>query len=34
LEQLKALWKEYGAQDYGIPKDLVNFRWQLKGLLE
>jgi hypothetical protein len=34
LEQLKVLWKEYGAQDYGIPKDLVNFRWQLKGLLE
>jgi hypothetical protein len=23
-----------GAQDYAIPKDLVNFRWQLKGLLE
>ena len=34
LEQLKVLWKEYGAQDYGIPKDLVNFRWQLKGLVE
>jgi len=34
LEQLKVLWKEYGAQDYGIPKDLVNERWQLKGLLE
>jgi hypothetical protein len=34
LEQLKVLWKEYGAQDYGIPKDLVNFRWELKGLLE
>jgi hypothetical protein len=34
LEQLKVLWKEYGAQDYAIPKDLVNFRWQLKGLLE
>ncbi|MEG4294623.1 GIY-YIG nuclease family protein [Microcoleus sp. C2C3] len=34
LEQLKVLWKEYGAQDYGIPKDLVNFRWQLKRLLE
>jgi len=34
LEQLKVLWKEYGARDYGIPKDLVNFRWQLKGLLE
>jgi hypothetical protein len=34
LEQLKVLWKEYGTQDYGIPKDLVNERWQLKGLLE
>jgi hypothetical protein len=31
---LKVLWKEYGAQDYAIPKDLVNERWQLKGLLE
>jgi hypothetical protein len=34
LEQLKVVWKEYGAQDYAIPKDLVNFRWQLKGLLD
>lgn len=34
LEQLKVLWKEYGAQDYAIPKDLVNFRWELKGLVE
>jgi T5orf172 domain len=34
LEQLKVLWKEYGAENYAIPKDLVNFRWQLKGLLE
>jgi hypothetical protein len=34
LEQLKVLWKEYGARDYAIPKDLVNFRWELKGLLE
>jgi hypothetical protein len=34
LEQLKVLWKEYGAQDYAISKDLVNFRWELKGLLE
>ncbi len=34
LEQLKVLWKEYGAQGYAIPKDLVNERWQLKGLLE
>jgi hypothetical protein len=34
LEQLKVLWKEYGAQDYAIPKDLVSFRWQLKELLE
>ena len=34
LEQLKVLWKEYGAQKRSIPKDLVNERWQLKGLLE
>ena len=34
LEQLKVLWKEYGTRDYAIPKDLVNERWQLKGLLE
>jgi hypothetical protein len=34
LEQLKVLWQEYGAKDYAIPKDLINFRWQLKGLLE
>ncbi|WP_265236135.1 hypothetical protein [Lyngbya sp. CCAP 1446/10] len=34
LEQLKVLWKEYGAQDYAIPKDLINFRWELKGLVE
>jgi hypothetical protein len=32
LEQLKVLWKEYGVQDYGIAKDLVNERWELKGL--
>jgi hypothetical protein len=31
---LKVLWKEYGARGYAIPKDLVNERWQLKGLLE
>jgi hypothetical protein len=34
LEQLKVLWKEYGARDYAIPKDLVSFRWELKGLVE
>ncbi|MEG3941435.1 GIY-YIG nuclease family protein [Microcoleus sp. S36b_A3] len=34
LEQLKVLWKEYGAQKRSIPRDLVSFRWQLKGLLE
>ena len=28
------LWKEYGAQNRPIPKDLVNFRWELKGLVE
>ena len=34
LKQLKVLWKEYGAEKRSIPQDLVNFRWQLKGLLE
>src|SRR4028118_2040984 len=34
LEQLKVLWKEYGAQKRSIPKDLVSFRWELKGLVE
>jgi hypothetical protein len=34
LEQLKVLWKEYGAQKRSIPRDLVNERWQLKGLVE
>jgi hypothetical protein len=34
LEQLKVLSKEYGVQDYAIAKDLVNERWELKGLLE
>ncbi|MEG4196042.1 GIY-YIG nuclease family protein, partial [Microcoleus sp. S36a_D3] len=34
LEQLKVLWKEYGAQKRLIPKDLVSFRWELKGLVE
>ena len=34
LEQLKVLWKEYGARDYAIPRDLVSFRWELKELLE
>jgi hypothetical protein len=34
LEQLKVLWKEYGAQERSIPRDLVSFRWELKGLVE
>jgi len=34
LEQLKVLWKEYGAENRPIPKDLVSFRWELKGLVE
>jgi len=34
LEQLKVVWKEYGVQKRSIPKDLINFRWELKGLLE
>ena len=33
LEQLKVLWKQYSALKYPIPKDLINFRWVLNGLL-
>lgn len=33
LEQLKILWKEYGAVDYSITKDLINFQWVLKKLM-
>ncbi|MBW4680585.1 MAG: GIY-YIG nuclease family protein [Microcoleus vaginatus WJT46-NPBG5] len=34
LEQLKVLWKQYSALKYPIPKDLINFRWVLNGLLQ
>jgi len=34
LEQLKVLWKEYGVSDRPIPRDLISFRWELKGLLQ
>ena len=34
LEQLKVLWKNYGALNYPIPKDLINFQWVLKKLLQ
>jgi len=33
LEQLKILWKEYGALNYPITKDLINFQWMLKKLM-
>ncbi|CAD5988566.1 hypothetical protein PCC9214_05411 (plasmid) [Planktothrix tepida] len=33
LEQLKILWKEYGATGYPISKDLINFQWVLKKLM-
>ena len=33
LEQLKILWKEYGALNYPITKDLINFQWVLKKLM-
>lgn len=33
LEQLKILWKEYGALNYPITKDLINFHWVLKKLM-
>jgi len=34
LEQLKVLWKEYGQVNRPIPRDLISFRWELKGLLK
>lgn len=34
LEQLKVLWKEYGVAKSPIPRDLISFRWELKGLLQ
>ncbi|MGE5655746.1 MAG: GIY-YIG nuclease family protein [Actinomycetota bacterium] len=34
LEQLKVLWKGYGIVEQPIPRDLVNLRWRLLGLLE
>ncbi len=34
LEQLKVLWKEYGVANIPIPRDLISFRWELKGLLQ
>ena len=34
LEQLKVLWKEYGVTNNPIPRDLISFRWELKGLLQ
>ncbi len=34
LEELKILWKTYQSQGLLIPRDLVNFRWVLKGLIQ
>ncbi|MGE5658854.1 MAG: GIY-YIG nuclease family protein, partial [Actinomycetota bacterium] len=34
LDQLKVLWREYGRELLPIPRDLVNLRWRLLGLLE
>lgn len=34
LEQLKVLWKNYGAVNLTIPRDLVNFSWILKNLVQ
>ncbi|MGB3510936.1 MAG: GIY-YIG nuclease family protein [Microcoleaceae cyanobacterium] len=34
VEELKTLWKEYQSQGLLIPRDLVNFRWILKGLIQ
>lgn len=34
LERLKILWREYGRQRKLIPKDLTEFRWVMKGLMQ
>ncbi|MEG4281394.1 hypothetical protein QUA62_28670 [Microcoleus sp. MON1_C1] len=34
LEQLKVLWKEYGAANCPIPKDSIDLLWRLLGLLK
>lgn len=34
VEELKTLWKEYQSQGLLIPRDLVDFRWILKGLMQ
>ncbi|WP_413168128.1 GIY-YIG nuclease family protein [Capilliphycus salinus ALCB114379] len=34
MEQLKVLWREYGAQDILIPRDLINLRWKFQGLVQ
>ncbi|MCT7971114.1 GIY-YIG nuclease family protein [Laspinema olomoucense] len=34
LERLKVLWRQYGLQQRPIPKDLIEFRWVLKGLMQ
>ncbi|NET45972.1 GIY-YIG nuclease family protein [Okeania sp. SIO2B3] len=34
VEELKILWKEYQNQGLLIPRDLVNLRWILKGLMQ
>jgi hypothetical protein len=34
LQQLKVLWKEYGAANCPIPKDPIDLLWRLLRLLE
>ena len=31
---MRVLWKEYGVAESLIPRDLISFRWELKGLLQ
>ncbi|MGL4498243.1 MAG: GIY-YIG nuclease family protein, partial [Planktothrix sp.] len=33
LERLKVLWRQYGREQRPIPRDLIEFRWVLKGLM-
>lgn len=34
LERLKVLWREYGREQRPIPKDLIEFGWVLKRLMQ
>lgn len=34
VERLKVLWQTYGVRGAAIPRDLIDLRWRLRGLIE